>query len=212
MTRQHFSTCFFVPICLLAACAGDLGVDGLTEDTSLVGKWESVARSQGGIGHTFEFHSDSTASLTPGAMVDFTYRLEGAQLVMVFTDPSSGSVTEDTVEVHISGDTMIQRDPESGQETRLVRSKAPEAGNPPIVGAWSFEHYTGGTAFQIFTADGKAHLRVPFDVERGRFTVSGHTLTLFMKETLVYRYTIDGAVLTLTPADGRPRQYQRVPW
>ena len=84
----------------------------------------------------------------------------------------------------------------------------------PIVGTWSFKHYTGGTAFQVFTADGDAHLRVPFRTDGGTYTVSAETLTIVIegRDPWQVRYAIDGAMLTLLSADGSREQYNRVPW
>jgi hypothetical protein len=184
------------------------------QEVSIVGKWESVTRSRGGIGSTLDFHSDGTVSLTPGAMLDLNYRLDGTRLVMSFTDPGSGEVSENTVDVHISGDSMMQSDPESGQEIRLVRAQAARTDTLPIVGTWSFTHQTGGTAFQIFTADGNMHLRVPARTDRGTYVISADSLTTIIEgqDPWQVRYAIDGTKLTLYSADESPQQYNRVPW
>jgi hypothetical protein len=184
------------------------------QEVSIVGKWESVTRSRGGIGSTLDFHSDGTVSLTPGAMLDLNYRLDGTRLVMSFTDPGSGEVSENTVDVHISGDSMMQSDPESGQEIRLVRAQAARTDTLPIVGTWSFTHQTGGTAFQIFTADGNMHLRVPARTDRGTYVISADSLTTIIEgqDPWQVRYAIDGTKLTLYSADESPQHYNRVPW
>ena len=72
------------------------------QEVSIVGKWESVTRTRGGIGSTLDFHSDGTVSLTPGAMLDLNYRLDGTRLVMSFIDPGSGEVSENTVDVRFA--------------------------------------------------------------------------------------------------------------
>ena len=184
------------------------------QEVSIVGKWESVTRSRGGIGSTLDFHSDGTVSLTPGAMLDLNYRLDGTRLVMSFTDPGSGEVSENTVNVHISGDSMMQSDPESGQEIRLVRAQAARTDTLPIVGTWSFTHQTGGTAFQIFTADGNMHLRVPARTDRGTYVISADSLTIIIEgqDPWQVRYAIDGTRLTLYSPDESPQHYNRVPW
>jgi len=184
------------------------------QEVSIVGKWESVTRSRGGIGSTLDFHSDGTVSLTPGAMLDLNYRLDGTRLVMSFTDPGSGEVSENTVNVHISGDSMMQSDPESGQEIRLVRAQAARTDTLPIVGTWSFTHQTGGIAFQIFTADGNMHLRVPARTDRGTYVISADSLTIIIEgqDPRQVRYAIDGTKLTLYSTDESPQHYNRVPW
>ncbi len=184
------------------------------QKVSIVGKWESVSRSEGGIGSTLEFLSDSTINLTPGAMIDFTYHLNRARLVMFLTNPGTGEVLENSVNVHITADSMIQSDPKSGQETRFVRLERAKVDTLPIVGTWSFKHSTGGMAFQVFTADGDAYLRVPFRTDRGIYTISGESLTIFIEgqDSRKVRYAIDGAMLTLLSADGSRKQYNQVPW
>jgi hypothetical protein len=184
------------------------------QEVSIVGKWESVTRSAGGIGSTLDFHSDSKVSLAPGAMLDLSYRLDGTRLVMSFTDPGSGEVSENTVDVHISGDSMIQSDPESGQEIRLMRAQAAGTNTLPIVGKWSFTHQTGGIAFQVFTADGNMHLRVPFRTDRGTYVISADSLTILIEgqDPWQVRFAIDGTRLTLYSGDESPQHYNRVPW
>ena len=214
MFQQRFSQSLFLVSMLLLVAPRIGGASLAAQRVRIVGKWESVARSYGGIGTTLEFHSDGTISLTPGAMVDFTYRLDRTRLVLSFTDPGTGEVSENTVDVHITGDSMIQSDPKSGQETRLVRLEGAKADTLPIVATWSFKHYTGGTAFQVFTADGDAHLRVPFRTDAGTYTVSAETLTIVIegRDPWQVRYAIDGAMLALLSADGSREQYNRVPW
>lgn len=201
-------------ICLSNACSSDVSVNSPEEDLRLVGKWESVARSNGGIGATFEFLGDGSATFTPGALVDFTYRLEGSRLFRSFEDPDTGSESETIVDIQISADTMIQRIAETGQETVLVRVGSAEAGRPPIVGTWSFDHSAGVTAFEIFTADGELHLRVPFVTVHGRYTLSNDTLTIELERQgrADFRYSIDGSTLTLRTTDGAPEQYRKVLW
>lgn len=214
MCQQPFSQWLFL-VSMFPLVMTSLGAPSVSgQEASIVGKWESVARSYGGIGSSLEFHSDGTVSLTPGAMVDFTYRLDGTRLVMSVTDPGTGEVSENTVDVHITGDSMIHSDPESGQEIRFGRLEGAKADTLPIVGTWSFKHYTGRTAFEVFTADGDVHLRVPFHTDGGTYTVSAETLTIVIegRDPWQVRYAIDGAMLTLLSADGSREQYNRVPW
>lgn len=214
MFQQRFSQLLFlVSICLLASPGFDAS-SLRAQEVNILGKWESVARSSGGIGNTLEFHSDTTVSLTPGAMVDFTYHLDGTRLVMSLTDPGTGQVSDNTVDVYFGSDSMIQRDPISGQETRFVQLKAVKADTLPIVGTWSFKHHTGATAFQIFTADGDMHLRVQFRTDDGTYVLSGDSLTINIKGQDPWQvgYALGENMLTLSSADGTQVQYKRVPW
>src|SRR5438132_12524928 len=46
----------------------------VTPVSPLVGTWEAVARSAGGLGAPLSFGGDNSPSYTVGAMVDFKYR------------------------------------------------------------------------------------------------------------------------------------------
>ena len=56
----------------------------------LVGTWESMTTSTGGIGNTLEFTSDGSLKSTIGAMVDFTYTASATELKTVYVDPKTG--------------------------------------------------------------------------------------------------------------------------
>ena len=64
-----------------------------------------------------------------------------------------------------------------GVSTRRRVSPATQ-GVHPIVGVWTYEHYTKSTAYERFSADGKMDLRIPMPGRsNGRYTVSKSTLT-----------------------------------
>lgn len=213
MSRPFLRSSLLVTLCLSAPTWLG-GYPALAEeDAGLVGRWESVARSRGGIGTVLELRADGVATRTPGAMVDGTYRLDGAVLVTSFADPASGSVVESHLRVELRGDTMIHRDRDSGEKIRLTRVTELGEDAPSIVGTWTFEHPAGTTAFQTFTADGAVHLRVPFVTEKGRYSVAGDALTLELagSDRWEGRYEIDDSMLTLIPASGEPERYRRAP-
>ena len=211
----------------VGACGGtpvriaDLDLPGMLPGVGIVGKWESVDRSQGGIGNTLEFHADSVVTQVFGAMVDFTYRVEDARLITTFMDASTGELSEDSYGFRISGDTLIQTDEGSGQEIRrMKRVETLKAGVPPIVGTWSYQHSAGGTAFETFTADGNLYLRRPFRTDTlGTYSAyRGDRLRMIVVdsatrriEITTFRFVIEGAELMLSPARGPQRRYNRAP-
>jgi hypothetical protein len=151
------------------------GLSGAAEN-QIVGKWAAESRTQGGLGAMFEFARDDSVIQTFGALVDFRYRVEGQTLRTTSTDKESRK-TEETVEPYeIVGEKLIVNpaDPEKRQEpTRVGRAKP---GAPPIVGLWTFKHYTGVMATWQYTTGGLAQLSVPMKTAKGRYTLEAEYL------------------------------------
>jgi len=53
---------------------------------SIIGKWDSVNRSLGGLGSTYEFNEGGQVSIFLGPLVDFSYQIENNQIIMRFAD------------------------------------------------------------------------------------------------------------------------------
>lgn len=143
----------------------------------LLGRWESVTRSAGGLGQIMELRADGTMTQWIAALVELTYRLQGLQLTTTFRAPSGTSEVQ-SMTIRFEGDLMIQREPRTGAETTLTRKRAGAAQDPPIVGVWTMPHETGPTAFFLYTPDGRVVFRLPIRAERGRWSASGDQLTL----------------------------------
>src|SRR5467141_335336 len=60
---------------------------------SLTGRWTADSRSKGGLGTTLTFAADGSVASILGAIVDFTYRVDGQTLTQTFRDDTSGSNT-----------------------------------------------------------------------------------------------------------------------
>lgn len=143
----------------------------------LLGRWESVTRSAGGLGQVMELRADGTMTQWIAALVELTYQLQGAQLTTTFRAPSRTSEVQ-SMTIRFEGDVMIQREARSGAETTLTRKRTGGAQDPPIVGVWTMPHETGPTAFFLYTRDGRVVFRLPIREERGRWSASGDQLTL----------------------------------
>src|SRR6266404_4840233 len=67
----------------------------------LIGSWEAITRSTGGLGSTISFASDNTMSYTLGAMVDMKYRRTRDSLYIIdpqgVVSPFKVSVLRDTL-------------------------------------------------------------------------------------------------------------------
>src|SRR5215471_209549 len=129
----------------LYALSDPAGTDA--ELHQLVGQWVAKNRSMGGIGSMWEFRSDGTLSMAPGAIVDEPYRVEGDKLI---TSPNETGpdAKPQVMRFQITGDTMRQRiesapglketgrkDKPTG-EMELHRVGTATPGVPPIIGTW----------------------------------------------------------------------------
>ena len=102
-------------------------------DPAVIGLWESVNTSRGGIGHTIEFRPDGTFVEATTVIVNMRYRLQGDEL---FVRESGGKepAKESATVVKISERTLIQTAPDGSfvEKQRLGDRKSGESG---LVGA-----------------------------------------------------------------------------
>lgn len=189
MRYAAFKTAVLITLLLQPVAAQDA-------TDSMVGLWLGEARSQGGLGNWMEFRADGTVEFGFGALVgallDDTYQLDGTTLKLRLftgkTTPAGEPVFESTEkQVQIEGERAVlqarwpadQPAPEiqlPGKQAMFDRMRRPimmtRVGPPalqasPIAGTWSYEHYTGATAYETFTPRGKWFLRVPMQVAHG---------------------------------------------
>jgi len=177
---------------------------------ALVGRWDAVTRSAGGIGQIIELRADGSMTHWYAAMVEFTYVVQGSLLITSFTPATGGAVEQTTTEIRFEGDELIQKSTQSGIETRMTRKRAGGPQDAPIVGVWAYPHETGGTAFMMYTADGRLIFRLPIRADRGRWSVSGDKLTLGpMATTTRLTYRMQGDQLVLADDQGKQMTYSR---
>jgi hypothetical protein len=96
------------------------------------------------------------------------------------------------------------------QPLKMTRVGAPTPNAAPVVGTWSYTHYTGATAFELYTRGGRMVLMVPMQVQQATYSRRADALTLHLPEgtaTIVAK----GDVLTLNSPDGRSATYRRAP-
>jgi hypothetical protein len=193
----------WLSICTSAARAQDAA-------PALVGRWDAVTRSAGGIGQIIELRADGSMTHWYAAMVEFTYVVQGSLLITSFTPATGGVVEQTTTEIRFEGDALIQKSTGSGLETRMDRKRPGRPQDPPIVGVWSYPHDTGRTAFMLYTADGRLIFRLPIRADRGRWSVSGDQLRLGpMPATTRVTYRVEGDQLVLTDDQGKQDTYTR---
>lgn len=178
---------------------------------ALIGRWESVVRSTGGLGQVIEFKPDGTMTRWTAVLVELTYQVHGPLLLTFYRHPGSGATETQAAGIRFDGDMMIQKDPQAGGETRLTRKRAGGPQDPPIVGVWSTPHETGQTAFLLYTADGRVVFRLPIRADHGRWSASGDQLTLDSGSAAAptVRYAVQGDRLVLIDGLGKQIVYTR---
>jgi len=151
----------------IASAQGVVAVPG-----ALLGSWEAISRSEGGLGSTIAFAPDNTLTFTMGAMVDMSYRRSGDSLFV--TSPDGDLAPAKIAFVH---DTLVVT--RNGREQRESRIGAAVTDNP-LVGNWTYLHYTGVPAYEEYTATGAYHLRVPIRTLQGNYTAFGDAAMLHL--------------------------------
>jgi hypothetical protein len=176
-----------------------------------IGRWESVVRSTGGIGEVIELKPDGTMIQWTAVLVELTYEVKGPLLLTAYRHSGSGATETQVAGLRFEGDLMIQKDPQTGGETRLTRKRAGGPQDAPIVGVWSTPHESGGTAFLLYTSDGRMVFRLPLRADRGRWSVSGDQLTLASgpSASTTLRYVVQGDRLVLIDSLGKQIVYSR---
>lgn len=190
-------------VCVACLVVFPTAVRGQTRD--VVGRWESVEVSSGGLGTMLTFFEDGTVAVSPGVVVDGPYRLDGSQLV--WGDRRS----EETVgEVTIVGDTLIEAF--ADHSVRSLRVGGPLPGEHAITGAWEALGATLGIGrFMTFDAD-VMRLRIPFGADRGTYIRDGDSLIVVvnLEGTEVWLHGfLRGTTLELGDAGGKRFVFRR---
>ncbi len=171
--------------------------------TPLIGTWEAVTRSAGGLGSTISFAPDNTMSFTLGAMVDMKYKRARDSLYII--DPQNGV---NAFKVSIMRDTLVMIN--QGREQRETRVGPPVSGTDPVIGRWTYLHYTGVPAFEEYTPGGDFRLRVPIRTLQGTYAATGDSAMLHLPGPgggdRAVRFTVVGDTLQLT-WDGQTSRY-----
>lgn len=190
--------------------AGVLLAWPLAASGQIVGQWESVERSPGGVGEVIEFRGDGTAHQVSAAMGDATYRLDGDWLLTYWKDRESGKTSAIANRVEFEGYDLLQKDEEGNLVSRLHRAGS-ALGGSPVEGIWCSEDGPGLTTFTEFTAGGDMFIRLPIRVLLGRYWLSGDQLAVELAESTrkEFQFQVTDDLLTVTPPGGTPRQFRR---
>ncbi len=144
-----------------------------------------------------------------GAMVDMTYHRSGDSLFVTNPDgdlpPARIAIAKDTL--------VVTRDGREQRETRVGAAPKPgTSGDDPLVGLWTYTHYTGAAAYEEYTRDGGFHLRVPIRTLKGNYTTAGNSAMLHLMGDgggdRAVKFAVAGDTLQLT-WNGQTTKYLR---
>jgi hypothetical protein len=157
--------------------------DARAGDETLAGLWSATTRTRGGLAAQWVFAPNGVATRTFGALVDYRYGILGARLSLTELDenhaPTSKVTTQDFT---LLGDTLTMNPTKPEGRQLLKRVGQPFPGTHPIVGEWSFKHYSGAIAYMRFGRTGLVQLSVPFETAVGTWATDGARLTTRLKD------------------------------
>lgn len=169
---------------------------------SIIGIWSASVRTKGGLGNQLTFHERNDVSYTFGALVDFNYSINKSQLSMKGANPESEKNSESIKQqFSINGSTLTIQD-EGSEESQIMDW----AGIPvetknkhPIVGNWTYWHYTGQMALMRYSSHGLAQLSVPAIVKNGTYSIKEDKIVVKYRDEdpKEYTYKRNGKRLTL---------------
>ncbi len=191
-----------------------VGLQDSNKGGALIGRYESVERSKGGIGATMEFQRDGRLVQTIGAMVDGAYRINGDTLLVRWED----SPEESKSWFRVTADSMLQTTGSGANQGRRAARRVGKAEvvQGSVVGKWSYPHSAGGIAVEEYTKDGQFHFRLPFTPVTLHYSLEGDTLTLHPFDnptgSSIWRVTVSDTSLTMIQLPGGKAQiFRRVP-
>ena len=182
--------------------------------TTLVGRWESHNTSKGGIGHVIDFQEDGSYVSSVTVLVNLKYLIEGDSIRVV--DPGNpNQLAEPGVKFRIDGDRLIRKQAD-GPESVAVRVQPAEPGTSGIVGAWSYPHYAGGTAYERYTSDNRLLFRLSMTKSIGCYipndAIGEVRLAPLNDEETTAKVHVDSMKMQLVESGREPTRYDKSPW
>lgn len=161
---------------------------------NITGIWSATERTKGGLGSQWIFFENGDISLTFGALVDFKYEIKDN---FIFTHLDEEKIIKE--EFKISGVKLTIKNEESAESKVMTWAGIPADIKQPLIGDWTYPHYTGQTALMRYTRGGLAQLSVPFVVENGTYSIQGNkvVITFRNKEPRAYLFTRNEKELSL---------------
>jgi hypothetical protein len=140
-------------------------------------------------------------------MVDLKYKVVGDKFTF-FSDQPGNAHSETQRLTFVSGQAVLSA---NGCSRKLARLD-PQPGDSGLVGKWKSMHMTGVPAYEEYTRDGVTRLRVPIQVQRGTFGVTGKTINFHTRfprpEEWSAQFNVSGDTLTFS-IGGEQKPYLR---
>jgi hypothetical protein len=196
---------------VFAAAVSGAALAARGQAQGVVGRWESVDRSPGGVGEAIEFRADGTAYQVSAAMGDATYEIKDDWLITSWKDRETGKISMLANHVELEGNEMLQKDEQGNLVSRLERQSAAGSG-PAIAGVWCGEDGPGLTTLTEFTPAGEMFIRLPIRALSGRYWLSGAdqlAVELEGSTRREFQFQVAGDVLTVTPKGGTAKEFRR---
>ena len=170
----------FAGLVLLAGVGAEPAAPPAPVPDALIGVWEPVDRSKGGIGAVIELTRDGRYIQTMTALGDGFYRIDGDR-IFFRNGPTAAEDPKEAVRFAIDGDSLTFTGPD-GSTTRRERIGAAPAGGPTIVGTWHDAYADSPRqAYERYGADSRFEFRVPMASETSTYRVEGDTLVFVSK-------------------------------
>lgn len=206
----HLMNALARALCL--GCLALLSAFHAVADDDFVGIWSSSTRTKGGLGPQWIFSKDGNVTHTFGALVDFKYEINGSQIRMTLLAPDRSATKEvSTQEFSIDGDTLTENPRTPDRKQIMKRTGKPHKNAHPIVGEWTYRHYTGGPALMRYSSAGIVQLSVPFQTLTGTYRTNQGTLSINLHDQQPTRYKLkrERDFLILTDGEGREGKFFR---
>jgi len=182
-------------------------------DNNIIGKWESINRSNTGIGSSYVFYSNGKFDFITGAMIDYIYHIKNDRLITTFVNVFNKRVKKDTSFIEIKDNTLYQKEIANGKITNKIYTRVNKdyINKFSIIGKWKSQNEAGQTAFYNFTEDGMLYFRLPFEIKKGTFTIKGNNISFnFKNRTISESFRIKDEFLTLFNNTGSEQTYHKI--
>jgi hypothetical protein len=163
-------------ITLIIICLINILPASVFSAENITGIWSATSRTKGGLGSQWTFFENRDVSLTFGALVDFKYEIKDN---FMFMHMGEGRIVKE--EFIISGDTLTIKSEDSLEPQVMKWAGIPADIKQPLIGNWTYPHYTGQTALMRYTRNGLAQLSVPFIVENGTYSIQGNQVVIMFR-------------------------------
>jgi hypothetical protein len=183
----------------------------LSTTPPILGQWESVERSTGGVGEIVEFRPDGSFLQMVAAMGDATYEARGDGLLTFWKDNATGNTSIISNGIDFEGDVLVQKDDQGNLLDHLERIERGRKSDPPLVGKWCSEGFPGLATLREFTRDGKMFIRLPIQIAHGRYRISGDTLTTDSDRSpeKTFQFRVENGLLTVTAKGSPEKKFKR---